>query len=503
MDGNFFNPFSNKFLKLSKNDRKLDDEVAKQSLGVGEEDRPLSDQNQFYRYDDPGFGAKAANITFNQYFTDKKTKIAKYREMASYPEISNAVDILVDECVAKSSKGDLFSFDFLKTDDMKRSDIREIKQIWDMTVKTLLNLDEMGWELFYKFIVDGELFLEVVLDKSGKDVIALKPLPAYSMIPIYKDGTIFKYLQVTELEETSFEMNQILYISYGKYGVNKQDVRGYLDNSIRIYNQLKTLEDAVLIYRLVRAPERRVWNIEVGQAPAGKADEQVKQVMNRYKKSLNYNAETGMIDSSTNFQALTEDFWFARRDGAGSTVDVLQGGQQLGEMEDVNYFLRKLYKSLKLPQTRWGEPLGASGTTYTNTKDIEREELNYVKFAERLQNRFARLPEQLFLLILKTKGYEEKFLDRKRYRIKMLMNNHFRQYRENDIVREKLDMINNYNDLILRKDNPEGILSKQFFLDYIVNLPGNLNEINKRMLENEKEAIMDEGGFDEPEDDGF
>jgi hypothetical protein len=499
MELNFFNPWSSKFLKLSKDNDKAANQYAKQTVGKGEEDISVSDQHMFY--DGPGFDVKTSNITFNQYFADKKARIGKYREMAGYPEISNAIDILVDECIAKSPKGDAFSFEFLKTNDMTRAQIRDIKQTWDLTVKTLLNFDEVGWELFYKWVVDGELYLEVVLDKKGTDVIGLKPLPSYTMVPIYDNGTIIKYMQIEDgMDPVPFEKNQILYISYGKYGFNKQDVRGYLDNTVRIYNQLKTLEDAILIYRLIRAPERRVWNIEVGQAPSGKADELVKQVMNRYKKRLNYNSETGMIDSANNFQALTEDFWFARRDGAGSTVDVMQGGQQLGEIEDVNYFLRKMYKSLKLPQTRWGEPLGASGTTYTNTKDIEREELNYVKFAERLQMRFKRLPENLFIFLLQLKGYDEKFLDRKRYRIVMQMNNHFRQYRENELIREKLDMINTYADLVLRKDNPNGVISQEFFLDYIVNLPGNLNEINKQMVSSEREHIDDEGGFELPPD---
>jgi len=210
-----------------------------------------------------------------------------------------------------------------------------------------------------------------------------------------------------------------------------------------------------------------------------------------------------LIDSNNSFQALTEDFWFARRDGAGSSVDVLQGGQQLGELEDVNHFLKKMYKSLKIPPTRWGEPIGGSQTQYSSTKDIEREELNFTKFINRAQNRFKRIVEEAFIMHLKMKGYSEKFWDRKRYEIHMEMNNHFRQYRDLELMREKLDMINNYGDLVMSKSNPDGKLAADFFMRYIVNLPGNMSRLNAEMLATQKEQIETDGGFEKPDEDNY
>jgi hypothetical protein len=491
------NPYSKKFLKFGKSDAKISRNFIDNAVGKGENDSPnigdMSPDNYGY------FGAHSAHIAFSQFFSDKANRIAKYREMSAFPEIAMALDMICDEAIAKNTKNDSFSFEINKTSDMKRSDIREITKEFDFIVNDILNFNEMGWDLFNKWLIDGEMFLEVVVDKSGKNMIGVKPLSPYTMAPIFEGGIIIGYKQIDEDDTISFERNQIVYANFGKYGRNKQDIRGYLDPVIKVYNQLKNLEDAVVIYRLVRAPERRVWNVEVGQAPTGKAEEIVRQTMNRYKRNLNYDPATGSIDSSQNVQALTEDFWFARRDGAGSTVDILAGGQQLGELEDVNFFLRKMYKSLKIPPTRWGEPLGQSGTQYTNTGEIEREELNFTKFIERLQIKFKKVVEDLFILNLRIKGYDLSLLNRKRYTINMLMNNHFRHYREMQLIKEKLDIMGQYKELIMDKHNPSGTLSKEFFMKFIVDLPGNLAAQNDELVDIERQRIIDSGGFVEEE----
>ena len=498
MNLNFFNPLSKDFIRIGKQQFAQQDEVQLGSIGEGEDDKPAIGDMRLDQ--DFAFGANAAQISFSQFFETKKGRIGKYREMAAYPEISIALDNVVDEAVNKNSKGDSFAFNLNKTLDLKKHEIRDLTKTFNHCVNNILDFNENGWELFWKFIVDGELYLEVVLNKEKNNIVGVKPLSSWNMTPIYVDGIIVKYAQALDDETIFFERNQLIYINFGKYGINKQDVRSYLDPSIKIYNQLRTLEDAVVIYRLVRAPERRVWNVEVGNAPTGKAEEIVKQTMHRYKKNLNLDSETGLIDSSQKFQALTEDFWFARRDGQGSTVDTIQGGQQLGELEDVIYFLKKLYKSLKIPRSRWQED---SGKQYTNTKDIEQDDLNFIKFVERIQTKFCGALYQLFILQLQVTGQDKKLYTPDRYDIKMEMSNHFRQYRDLELITQKLDLINTYQELILSKANPNGILAHEFFMRYIVNLPGNLNSINKELMDVQTEQIEDEGGFDEPEDDGF
>jgi len=495
MNLEFINPFSGKFLQLGKEVDKLQQETGQNTAGLGVDDTPVI--GNYYFGGDESFTAQTSMITFQEFFNSKLTRVSKYREMSNYPEVSLALDAVCDEAIAKNSNGDMITMDIKRTSDMKKSEIKSVNKEYDYIIDHVFNFKQTGWDLFWKYLVDGELFLEIILYTANDQVIGLKPLPAYQMAAVYENGVISKFAQSTDDTTIYFARNQIAYVNFGKYGANKQDVRGYLDSSLKTFNQLVNLEDAVVIYRLVRAPERRVWNIEVGQAPAGKAESLVKGVMNRYKNTLNYNSETGMIASSQNLQALTEDFWFAQRDGSGSSVDTIQGGQQLGEMTDINYFLMKLYKSLKMPQTRWGGEIGESGTQYTNTMDIEREELNFTKFVERNQIRFVNLISQVFMIQLQVAGYSDVLLDENRYEFTMEMNNHFRQYRDLEFMKEKLDMISSYDDITMSSDNKGGAISKELLMRYIVKLPTKLHDLNAELLKKETDEILANGGFEE------
>ena len=171
---------------------------------------------------------------------------------------------------AKILKG-ILSFRIADTSKIKRRDLNKLEEEFDFVINELLNFKEMGWDLFNKWLTDGELFLEAILTKDKENIIGFKPLPSYTMVPYFEGGVITNYQQIDVDKTTTFSPSQILYSNYGKFGKNRQDARGYLDNSIKLYNQLRNLEDSVVIYRLVRAPERRVWNIEVGNAPCGKS----------------------------------------------------------------------------------------------------------------------------------------------------------------------------------------------------------------------------------------
>ena len=495
MNLEFINPFSAKFLQLGKEAEEIQTETGENASGIGEDDIPIV--GNYYYGGDEAFSSQTSMITFQEFFTNKLNRVSKYREMANYPEISLALDAVCDEAIAKNSNGDMVNIDIKNPQTLKKSDIKVINREFEYVMDYVFNFEKTGWDLFWKYLVDGELFLEIILNTDKTKVLGLKPLPAYQMTGIYVDGVIEKFTQQIDDKVIYFARNQIAYINFGKYGANKQDTRGYLDSSVKVFNQLVNLEDAVVIYRLVRAPERRVWNIEVGQAPAGKAEALVKNVMQRYKNTLNYNSETGMISSSQNFQALTEDFWFSQRDGAGSSVDTIQGGQQLGEMSDINYFLMKLYKSLKIPQTRWGGEIGESGTQYTNTMDIEREELNFTKFVERAQIRFVDVISQVFLIQMQLTSNDPALTNEHRYHFSMEMNNHFRQYRDLEFMKEKLDMISSYDDITLSSDNPGGTISQEFLLKYIVKLPNKLAVLNTEMLDAERLKIEESGGFEE------
>ncbi|HON83947.1 MAG TPA: portal protein, partial [Caldisericia bacterium] len=199
----------------------------------------------------------------------------------------------------------------------------------------------------------------------------------------------------------------------------ESDEHNFIVNNITVHN--------------CRAPERRVWNIAVGRMPKGKAEEYIKGMIQRYKKRIIYDPETGAMNSTQNIQALTEDFWFAKNEsGEGTTVETIGGGMNLGELEDVNYFLKKLYKILKLPRSRWDD---SAGVNYSSGKsgDILREELKFTRFVERLQKRFSYIIMSSFMTLLKIKGIDEKYIDEGMFNIKFNSSNLFKEYKEMEI----------------------------------------------------------------------
>jgi hypothetical protein len=281
----------------------------------------------------------------------------------SFPEIVDALNTICDEAITPDEKGE-----FVKLVINREIPLREekhIRRVFDYINNDVLKFKTRGWEFFRTWLVESELYLEKILNDKGTKIIGVKMLPAANTYPIYEGAVIKKYVQTTKRvnsfnnrhlneSEVSFDPDQITYVNYGQYGVNLLDVRGYLEASIRTWNQLKNLEDALIIYRLVRAPERRLWNVEAGRLPPGKAEEFLKQQIARYKKEFSINTD-GTIDSQKLFQALTHDYWFIKREGQGTEVTNLQSGINLGEIDDVNYFLRKLYKTLLIPRSRWEE----------------------------------------------------------------------------------------------------------------------------------------------------
>ena len=508
MDLSFFNPKSENFLRFNKKLVQNQENLVQNAIAKGEMDKPAIG-DVYYGMNQIGFSTDSSSTTFLQFFNDKITRIQQYRDMASYPEIACAIDMVCDEAITSDANGQMILLNILNDKDMKRSEAARLREEFDIVVNDLFNFRKVGWEIFKKFLVDGEIYFEIILDKTGKNIIALKQLPAFSMTPIFEQGNIVKYAQTDNDGETKyFEENQILYVNFGEYGVNKQDVRGYLDSSIPVYNKLRNLEDAAVIAQIVRAPERRVFNIETGNAPPGKADEIVHQAMQQYRKSLNYDPTTGLIDSSTRFQAMTEDFWFAKREGLGSTVETLATGQQLEQLIELpNYFLRKLYKCLKIPATRWGKGLNGGSDngngTYNNKMDIEREELNFTKFIERLQNRFVVLIERAFIMSLTVQGFDPRFLDLTKYQIRMFPNNKYKEFRDSEQMKDMLDMFSQYNDLIMSQENPQGLFSKEFFMRYIAKVPLELIHINDEMKSHEQEELESSGATSDEDEGGM
>lgn len=501
----YLNPFSKYFLKNKPtSEQRKEFEFIKNSQGVAEDEgRAAAYKGQWsqpYEIGMPGdvYGGDiySAPISFNEYFNYKVARISKYREMSFYPDISDALDMVADDSVIENDKGQIVSLEFTK--ELNSRDSRLILEEWEYLLHEVFYVRERLWDWYRKWLIDGEIFLEIVLNDSKDSVIGVKLLPAFNTFPSYTGDLITNFVQTNDQGNYSvkdenaqiiFPNDQIAYASWGVYGKSKLDVRGYLEPAVRVYNQLRNLEDAVVVYRLVRAPERRVWNIEVGKLPPGKAEEHIKKLIHKYRKQVNYDPSTGAIDSSQNVQALTEDFWFAKRDGVGSTVDPLPSGIQLGEMDDINYFLYKLRQVLKVPKDRFVDQTGGS---YNSGRGIEREEVRFTKFIIRQQNKFKKLFLDVLIQQLRLKGFNDKYLDRSLYDIQWSKSNYYQEFKQQDIIESKINTWASMSGYVVSQDDPNAPFSREYVMKNMVRMSDAEWEENERLRKQEQEEAKKE-----------
>ena len=508
MAENWFKYFvPNKYLKYFTTDRIHQDVIDKQknnnAQGLSQEQidigRTFDDQLNAYN----NIGMSTINIQFEQYFTNKAGKIAKYREMSYYPIISDALDIISDEAIVESVDGRLLELEI--KEDFPEHVNDEIKNIWAYLINDVFNYNDTAWELFRRLLVDGELYCELVLNSSGDDVIAVKFLPPHTMTPIYDGGVIVGFLQslmpsgfidvsmtvnsvggFNSQNSRMFDKEQIIHIKFAD-GQTVYDSKGFLEASVRLYNQLKVLEDAVVVYRITRAPERRIWNIYNGRMNPGKATEQLKQTQQNLRKNVKYDPHTGAMDSSQNFMAMVEDIWFLRyEDGIGSTVETLPGGQNLGEVGDLQYFQKLLYKTLKLPSSRWSD---SEQQVFNSGKsgEITREEIKFAQFVGRIQKKFKRLLVDALTTTLKLRKIGDQYVSDYYYNVKFSETNMYKQYKQLEILTDKFSLLGSVDPFVRKPvDNPNGFLSLEYTLRYLFMMSDDEYEMNKRFLEKEK-----------------
>jgi hypothetical protein len=516
----------NKFAKFFSTKRFDDDVQSKQEIinsqGYSQEQldlrKQISNLSSEYEYNnESSCGMTSINIQFEEYFSTKLNRISKYREMSYYPDISDALDIISDDAVLESIDGSLVDLEIKR--ELPQHIDETIRQDWTDLIEDVFNFNEIGWDLFRKFLVDGELYIELILNSQGSDIIGIKVLPPHTMAPVYEDGKIVGYVQsvnsfnINEVpashgeevkDNVLFDKDQVVHISYGT-GLNKYDVKGFLESCVRVYNQLKNLEDAVVIYRISRSAERRIWNVATRNMPKTKAEEYIKGLMQRYRKRIKYDSSTGAMDSAQNVQAMIEDYWFAKgSDGEQTTVDTLPAAQNLGEMEDVKYFQKKLYKNLKLPSTRWSDV--ETGNQYSTGKsgEVSQEEIKFSNFITRLQKKFKYVLFDTFIIILRLRGRDDAYLDYSLYNIKFSESNLYKRYKELELLESRFALLGNIDSFIYKpEENPNGYFSQEFVLRKWFMMTDEEFELNKMLKEKENltfEAKQIEAGFDNASD---
>ena len=455
----------------------IEDNESKKSPGVVSP-IPQSNEDGVDHYLTSGFFGSYVDI--EGVYKTEYDLIKRYREMALHPECDGAIEDIVNEAIVSDLNDSPVQIDLdnLNAGDSLKKKIREEFK----TVLELLDFDKKCHEIYRNWYVDGRLYYHKVIDlKNPHDGIqelryidALKMRyvresitkkdkgggvqtqdgrdnPMSSPFPNIKEYFVYNPKQNVAPYGgqpgkgsgggVKFAKDAISYCTSGLVDRNKGTTLSYLHKAIKSLNQLRMIEDSLVIYRLSRAPERRIFYIDVGNLPKMKAEQYLRDVMMRYRNKLVYDAGTGEIRDDKKFMSMLEDFWLPRREGGrGTEITTLPGGQNLGELADIKYFQQKLYRSLNVPESRQG---GEGGFNLGRSSEILRDELKFTKFVGRLRKRFSRmfndmLKTQCLLKNLVTP--EDWDIMEEHIQYDFLYDNHFSELKEAELMTERLNI---------------------------------------------------------------
>ena len=450
--------------------------------------------------------------------TSDKVRLAKeYREMAMFPEVADALDEICDEAIVPDDEGEILSLRFDDEALLKnKNKTKNLQKEFDFVVNKLLKFNDDGFNLFRKFYVEGELYGEMVINpKSPKQGIKkIVFLPPETITPMYDEyNNIEGFIQKVENSNkrgtdsmVKFSSEQIAYVNSGIFSCDKRVPLSFIERAKVAYRQLKWMEDALIIYRIVRAPERRVFTVDVGNLPKKKAEEYMNNIIKRYKQKKIYNPQTGEIDVGKQVLSMIEDFWLPKRaDGSGPSVDTLEGGQNLGEIDDVIYFVKKLYKALKIPTKRMDEE-SSGGIYQPNGKggEIDRDEIKFAKYVVRVRQRFMKFLTQIFVKHLQLNGLWKQYkLDEDMFSFIFNEENEWRETKKLENFRERLDIFREAKE---HSSDPEkAIYAIEYLQKEILKMSDEDIAENKKLIEKdrkEKEETQEKWGSDEETDDG-
>ena len=392
--------------------------------------------------------------------------ISRYREMAMQPEIESALDDIVNEAISIDDDGRITD---IVLDDLKQPDkIKKAIREEFATVLKLLNYKNMAQDIFRRYYVDGKMYYHIIIDKENptegiKALRYIDPRKLRKVREIKKKKDDRTGVDVMNVINEYYIFNDkvagggssnfgpagvrittdsIISVVSGLMDSRRSVVLSYLHKAIKPLNQLRMIEDATVIYRISRAPERRIFYIDVGNLPKLKAEQYLRDIMAKYKNKLVYDAATGEVRDDRKFMSMMEDFWLPRREGGkGTEITTLPGGQNLGELEDVKYFERKLYKALSVPVSRL-EP--NQGFALGRVSEVTRDELKFAKFIDRLRNKFSDMFNQALRAQCVLKGIctAEEWEDFKEHiYYDFIRDNNFAEMKDAELMKERLSLL--------------------------------------------------------------
>ena len=461
---------------------------------------PQNQEDSSDYYVSSGFYGQYVDI--DGVFKSEFELIKRYREMALHPEVDSAIEDIINEAIVSDQNDSPVEIDLENLPASEK--LKELVREEFKSIKEIMDFDKKCHEILRNWYIDGRIFYHKVIDvkkpeEGIKEVRYIDPLKIKLVRKLKTDPTLRGAinqvnaknpadLENPEIEEyyqydpsqtqsknalgaigqTPFSTKQrpvkiapdaITFCHSGLVDRNKQTILSYLHKSIKALNQLRMIEDSLVIYRLSRAPERRIFYIDVGNLPKIKAEQYLKEVMNRYRNKLVYDASTGEIRDDRKHMSMLEDFWLPRREGGrGTEITTLPGGQNLGELSDIEYFQKKLYRSLGVPESR----IAGSGEGFNlgRSSEILRDEIKFTKFVGRMRKRFSHLfndllKTQLILKNIVTPEDWEILSDHIQY--DFVYDNHFAELKETELLNERLGVVAAVDPYV----------GKYFSLDYV------------------------------------
>jgi hypothetical protein len=422
---------------------------------------PLEDDGSSYVQAGGGHFGQYIDLSGTEGAKNEADLIRRYRDIAMHPECDAAIEDIINESIVSDTKSapiDIVTDDLDLPDSVKKL----IRQEFENVVE-LLQFNHYGHETFRKWYVDGRLFYHIIVDEKSpkKGILELRPIDPTRIrkvkeIEEEKDpktgAQIIKSIQEYYLyQDTSMSKSNsglkiskdaIQYTTSGLLDTARKNVLSYLHKAIKPVNQLRMMEDSLVIYRLSRAPERRIFYIDVGNLPKGKSEEYLRSIMNQYRNKLVYDASTGEIKDDRKHMSMLEDFWLPRREGGrGTEITTLPGGENLGQIDDIFYFQKKLYRSLNVPVNRLEQEAQFS---LGRSTEISRDEVKFQKFINRLRKKFS----WLFLDLLKTQLLLKGIITESDWRIirenisvDFIRDSYFSELKEAEIIRERLELL--------------------------------------------------------------
>ena len=417
-------------------------------------------------------------------FKDNTLAIKQYRGVAMHPEVDAAIEDIVNEAVSLSDTGSTVT---LKMDNVEVSDkIKKTMQEEFDTITRMLKFNDNGHDMFRRFYVDGRMYHHLVVNeaniKSGiqdirpidatkirkvKEIKRKKdPQTGAELIEKVDEHFIYQEKPGQTKQGVKLTKDSVSYVTSGLLDQDRKRVVSYLQKALKPLNQLRMMEDSLVIYRLARAPERRIFYIDVGNLPTGKAEEYMKKIMTQYRNKIVYDSTTGKLKDDRKHMSMLEDFWLPRKEGGrGTEISTLPGGENLGQIEDILYFQKRLYKSLNVPISRLEQDQSAN--FLGRSTEINRDELKFQKFIDRLRRRFSAL----FLEILKKQLVLKGIITEEDWKewandlvVEYAHDNHFAELREAELLRERLQTLDQAQQYVGEFISKEYVMKKVLYL---------------------------------------